>query len=271
MRSPSPDLLTLGRGIVRWAPIVNGVRKPWLDMGNVEQFTIATADTKLTKKSSRVAANVIYKEITSEREITVTMQGDEFDTDVMAALLQGTISTVDGHAGGVVAAGAEVHDAPGELDVIIQTEFPLISAVVIKQGATTFTNIATGGDDYEIVDAARGLIRLISAADGGDMNPAATFTVDYTYAALADAKRIDGGTETVVEASIHFAADNAQGPNRDGFFYRASLTADGELGFIGTEFGTWTLKAKLLDDSAGTFGGSSTCPLYELADKPSAT
>ncbi len=266
MRSPSPDLLQLGRGIVRWAPIVDGVRQPWLDFGNVEQLSLATSDTKLTKKSSRVAANVVYKEITSEREVILTVQGDEFNTDVLAVLLAGNKSTVAGAGGGTISAGAEVHAAPGELDIIVQTVHPLISAVTVKQGMTTF-----GADDYTIVDAARGLIRLIPASEGGDMNPAATFTIDYTYAALAASTKIDGGTQSVTEASIHFAADNAQGPNRDGFFYRVSLTADGDLGFIQQgDLGTWTLKAKLLDDSAGDFGGSDESPLYELADVPVA-
>jgi hypothetical protein len=177
---------------------------------------------------------------------------------------------VSAAGGGTIAVDAESLGTPGELGVILQTAHPLISNLTLKQGATTFTNTGSGGDDYTIVDAKRGLIYLVLAADGGDINPAAEIKVGYDYGATIDRDQIDGGTEVVIEASVHFSADNAEGPNRDGFFYRASLTSDGDLGLIQNEFGTWTLKCKLLDDSEGLFGGSTESPLYELTDPPSA-
>lgn len=259
MRSPSADLLTLGRGIVRWAPIVSGVRGNFLDMGNVESLSIATADTKLTKKSSRVAANVTYKEITSEREVTVTMQGDEFNSDILAALLQGNIQSVGASAGGTVL--DEVLGQFTELDVMVKLAHPLVSSVIVQQGATSFVE----GVDFVVVDAVRGFVKLLST---GSIALNVDTKVDYDWAVAVAHKRIRGGTETVKEATIRFAADNAQGPNRDADFYRVSLTSDGDLGLIATEFGTWTLKAKLLDDSDGNFGGSTDSPLYNLTDAP---
>ncbi len=260
-RSPSPDLLQLGRGVIRWAPIVSGVRKPWLDMGNCESLTVGTADTKLTKNSSRVAATVVYKEITSERVVTLTIQGDEFNLDVLAAVLAGDIEEVAATAGGTIT--AEALGTPGELDVILKLAHPLVSSVVLKQGMTTFT----AGDDYEVVDAQRGFVKLLA---DGDIDPDTAITADYTWDNAVAYKRIRGGTQNAVEASIYFAADNASGENRDLMAYRASLTSDGEQGFISNEFGTWTLKCKLLDDSAGLYGGSDASPLYEVFESPVA-
>ncbi len=266
MRSPSPDLLQLGRGIVRWAPIVNGVRGNWLDMGNVESLSLATADTKLTKKSSRVAANVIYKEITSEREVTVTIQGDEFNTDVLSAMLQGDIEAVDASMGGNET--AEDHGIPGELDCLLKLAHPLVSNVVVSDSTPT---VGVEGTDFEVIDAVRGFVRLIPASEGGGLDPAETITVAYDWDVEVAHQRIRGGTQSVFEASIRFAADNAQGPSRDAEFYRVSLTADGDLGLIQQgDLGTWTLKAKLLDDSAGRFGGSVSSPFYKLTDPPTA-
>jgi hypothetical protein len=269
MRSPSPDLLQLGRGIVRWARITSGVRGNFIDMGNVEALTIATADTKLTKKSSRIAANVIYKEITSEREVTVTIQGDEFNEEVLAALLQGNIESVGASAGGSVVEEPLAAADDFELDVLFKLAHPLVSSVVLKNIAPDTPATYTEGTDYEVTDAARGFIRIFSAAEGGTIDVTAGLVADYDWAVAVAHKRIRAGTEVVVEAAIRFAADNAQGPNRDAEFYRCSLTSDGDLGLIQNEFGTWTLKCKLLDDSAGLFGGSTSSPLYKLIDAPS--
>lgn len=260
-RSPTPDNLILGRGIVRFAPIIDGVRAHYLDMGNVQQLSIATTDTKITQKSSRVPTNTIYKEVTSEREVVVTLQGGEFDADIVAAALQGEVVSVAAVMAGTVV--AEAHVAPVELDVLIKLGKDRVSAVVVKQGMVTHTI----GDDYEVVDASRGWIKLLAS---GDIDASMAFTVDYSNAAVAACKKIRGATETVVEASIHFTANNAAGPNRDATFYRASLSSDGELGFITNEYGQWTLKCKLLDDSDGNFGGSAASPLYELIDAPVA-
>lgn len=262
-RSPSPDLLTLGRGILRWAPIVNGARAHWRDMGNVESLTVSTADTKLTKKSSRTGISTIYKEITSERTVTLTIQGDEFGSEILAAILQGKRSDVTVTAGGNVS-GEDLFggNAPGELDVIAKLAHPLVSSVVLHQGGTTFTIVA---GDYEVIDAVRGWIKILGT---GAIDPDVAITANYTWDNAAASERIDGGTLSVFEAALRFAADNAQGPNRDAWFYRVSLTPDGDLGFISTEYGSWTLKATLLDDSAGLFGGSDASPLYELRDKP---
>lgn len=276
MRSPSPDLLQLGRGIVRWAPIVAGVQGPFFDLGNVEQLTIATADTKLTKKSSRVAANVVYKEITSERDVTVTIQGDEFDAVTVAAILQGEREAVDETAGDTEAAEAITRGvAVGELGITLELAHPLVSSVVLKTvtgGAVTYDEVdpVTGDGDYEVIDAARGLVYIRTAAEGGTITAAKVLTADYTWGKEVAHERILGGTKSVIEGTIEFAADNAQGENRDATFYRASITSDGELGFISTEFATWTMKAKLLDDSAGHFGGSVACPLYVLRSVPAA-
>ena len=259
-RAPSPELLTLGRGIVRWRPIKDdGTLGPMLDMGNVEQLSINTADTKLTKNSSRTSKVTIYKQTTSQRVVTVTIVGDEFDTDVLAAVFMGSVVDVDATAGATVT--AEALGTPGDLDVILQLAHPLVSAVVLKHTSTTYDE----GTDYEVVDAKRGLVKILSTGTITGTDP---LTADYTWAAAGAYRKIIGGSETVREAKLFFAADNADGPNRDLVAFRASLAPDGDQGFISDDFGTWTLKCTLEDDSAGVYGGSVDSPLYEMSDAP---
>jgi hypothetical protein len=258
-RSPSPELLQLGRGIIRWAPIVDGVRAPWLDMGNCESLNIATADTKIKKNNLRTSTISTYKEVTTEREVTLTIVGDEFDLDVLAAVMQGEVVTVAATAGGSVV--AEALGQVTELGVILRLAKPLVDNVVLKQGMTTHVE----GDDYEVVDAARGFVKILET---GDITLNTAITADYDWAIEAAHKEIRGGSKSVVEASISFAADNAEGENRDVEVWRASLTSDGEQGFISEDFGTWTIKAKVLDDTAGDFGGSATYPMYKVKESP---
>lgn len=262
VRAPSPDLLLLGRGIVRWAPIKSdGTRLPYLDMGNVTQLSVNTADTKITKNSSRTSATTIYKQITSARIVTITIQGDEFDADIMAAVMMGTVEDVAATAGATVT--AEAHTAPGELDAIIKLNHPLVSTVVVKHSSTVYVE----GTDYVVVDAARGFVKFLSTGAIVATNP---FTVDYVWAAEAAKKRIVAGTQNVIEASLYFAADNADGPNRDLIAYKVSMEPNGDQGFISDALGNWTLKCTVEDDSAGLYGGSSDSPLYEMFDSPVA-
>lgn len=358
VRSPSPELLQLGRGIIRLAPHVDGVRLPFRDLGNCETLTVTTADTKLTKNSSRSGLATIYKELTQERVVTINITGDEFDGDTLAAILAGEVTDVAATVGAPVV--DESHELGGKQYGSIKTTHPLISAVSVAQAkATAAAAVADGGntgdatidsvvthvgsgaeiitiaatvtgadgvgeatvtgsvsgllgtaivgtlfesavidlrivdgattpltagdsytidltagtvvrtvaDDYTIEDAARGLIGIV---EGGAIDADAPILVSYTYASRAATRKIEGGTLNTQEATIMFAADNAAGPNWDATFFRVSLTPEGPLGLISQEFGTWALTAKLLDDSAGDFGGSAASPLYKLEEKPVA-
>ena len=265
VRASSPtDLLVLGRGIVRWRPIVSGVLGERRDMGEVSNLTISTTDEKLEKKSHRSAATPTIFELTRQRTVEITITGEEFDEDVMAALLMGEKETVAATAGdtgeienfGILGAG---HRG------LLKTGNPLISNVVVED--LTATSTLVEGVDYRIVDPDRGYIELLT---GSLWLPATSeIQVTYDWAAQAAGQRIKGGTLTKVEGQLEFAADNANGPNRDLLAYRVSFTPDGELGLITDEdTASWTLKGKILDDAVGDFGGSSGSPLYELTDKP---
>jgi hypothetical protein len=358
LRAPSPELLVLGRGILRLAPIVDGNRLPWRDLGNVENFTVSTADTKLTKNSSRSGLATVYKEVTSEREVTLSLTGNEFDLDNLAAILQGEVETVAAVTGSTVVDESIALNGRGY--GLIQTAQRLISALTVEQakataaaavadggnvGTATITAVTTnigsvtetititatmtGGNgvgtasvtgsvsgalgtatvgtpftsapinftitdagmtdltsgdeytialtgdvilhtvttDYILTDAARGLITIV---EGGGIDPDFPVLVSYTYASRDASRKVKGATLSTQECSIMFAADNAVGPNQDALFFRVSLTPDGELGFISEDWGTWSLSGKLLDDSAGAYGGSVDSPLYELTEKPVA-
>lgn len=142
-RSPSPDLLQLGRGVIRLALIVDGVRRPYRDLGNCDTLTVTTADTKLTKNSSRSGLATVYKEVTQERVVTVAIAGDEFDGDTLAAILQGEITDVAATAGDDVVDESIVLGGIGYGQV--RVAHPLISAVTVKQAKTAAAAAVAGG------------------------------------------------------------------------------------------------------------------------------
>lgn len=265
LRAHSPELLVLGRGICRWRPIVAGVLGEIRDMGEVEVLTIGTADEKLVKLGHRTAATVTLKEVTRSREILVKVQGNDFDEDILAAALMGEKDTIAATAGAAVVAEPKGVLGAGHRG-IIQTVNPRISLVTVKDTVAVTTLVA--GTDYVVRDAIRGFIELLP---GGLWLPATSnITVDYTWAAAGARRRIKGGTLSQIEGQLLFSADNAAGPNRDLKVYRMSWTPDGELGLITDEWGQWSLNGKVLDDSAGLYGGTVASPLYELIDAPAA-
>ena len=271
------DLRVSVRSVQRW-------RRVWADGGSRalrssgpaslprlsnEQFTqlereLAKGPAAHGWEDQRWTLNRVKTVIGRRFHLTYTIQGDEYDIRNLALALQGSIEEVAGAAGGTVDdTPEEEHAAIVITSGIIQTMHPRISTVVVKQGVATLVV----NDDYVVVDAVRGLIQQVAT---GDWDPADPVSVEYTYASTGATETLHVGTESVKEVSIYLAANNGAGENRDLRIWRASAAANGEVNFIGDDFGSYGLTITALDDSAGLFGGSAESPLADMPEKPVA-
>ena len=122
------------------------------------------------------------------------------------------------------------------------TAFREISAISLTQGVTPLV----AGTDYEVVDATRGLIRIIPG--GANLTPATQIDIDYTYASVSN-DTIRGGDTPDIYGRVLFVGDPAAGPAMDVEVWRVAVEPEGGLELIGDDFLEWTMNCEILDDS----------------------
>lgn len=256
--SPSPNLTRLGRGAVYFdRQDANGVLTGSVHLGNVDNFGLGITTESLTMKNFQQQTAANYNEVATSTDIAIDLSGFEFSKEVQAMVFLGNTSNYTqaaSSATGEVVAEATATELAGRY---LFTAKKNISAVVVKQGATTFVK----DTDYTEVDLTRGILRVIP---GGGITPGTDVTVDYSYAAITGTTMptVKGGVVSAIKGVLRFAANNTTGPNDDVIIYHASLAPNGTVGFIEDEFGKWTLTGKCLDDSLGTYGGSVSDPYF---------
>ena len=114
------------------------------------------------------------------------------------------------------------------------------------------TMTGTGGtptyvenDDYK-VDAVTGRIYIV---EGGAITDGTDIEVDYTYGTI-DLPTVRGMNQTSVKGYIRFIADPARGPKYECEIWRASIRADGAIGFISDEYASFTLAGDIESDAS---------------------
>jgi hypothetical protein len=77
----------------------------------------------------------------------------------------------------------------------------------------------------------------------------AAVTIDYkTLAATRD--QVAPGTQPFVKCALHFDPDPTDGQKVAIDIWRMNFNPAGPTGFIADDYGNWTLKGMILDDSA---------------------
>ena len=260
--APSASNVMLGRGAIyfdRRTTTDNTVGS--FHLGNCDQFGVNITTEKLTLIDNTQQSSSPYKEVVVETAVAINISGFEFSKENMALATMGANSTLTQAAAsiaGEVLASATVTNLLGKYFFLSKRD---VSNVVLKQGATTHTV----DDDYEIVDAARGLIRILP---DGDIADGTALTADYDHAAILTASALDlvfGGTSAAIEGKLRFISNNTTGPNWDFVAWNASLRPNGDIAFLsGNEFNKFTLEGTAQSDATGTYGGSSSSPYYTL-------
>jgi hypothetical protein len=235
----------------------------YFHLGNCDQLVWNIATEKLSLTDYTQQSSSPYKEVVTKTDVKGTISGFEFSLENWQLATLGNSSSYTQAAStvtGEVLASATVTGLAGKY---FWTAKQNISSVAVKQGATTFTVDV----DYEEYDLVRGIIRVI---DGGAIADGTALTVDYSYAAMTGATALDqvfGGVNTAIEGRLRFRSNNTTGPNWDLDVFNASITPNGDIGFISDEFNKFTLEVTAQSDAAGNYGGSASSPYYTLTKR----
>ena len=257
--APSTSNVMLGRGALYFDRRTDDdTTVGSFHLGNCDQFALNISTETLDLTDYTQQSSSPYVTVITKTDVKATISGFEFSKENWALATLGSNSTYTQSASsatGEVLASATVTGLKGRT---FFTDFRSISSVVVKQGATTFTVDV----DYEIVDATRGMIKILTT---GSVADGTALTVDYSYAAIASGlDTVFGGVNTAVEGTLRFVSNNTTGEDWDLTAWNASIRPNGDIGFISDEFNKFTLEATFQSDAAGSYGGSASSPYYTL-------
>lgn len=259
--TPSASNVMLGRGALyfdRRTSTDNTVGS--FHLGNCDTFGLNVSTEKLTLKDFTQQSTSNYKEVVSSTDVAINIAGFEFSKDTMALATMGTISTYTQSSGTVTAETLAASTVTGLKGRFFFTAYKNISAVALKQGATTYVL----NTDYQITDAVRGIIKILTT---GGVTDGTALTIDYTKAAMTGGSALDaifGGADAAIEGKLRFVSNNTTGPNWDLTAWNVSLRPNGDVSLISEEFNKFTLEGSAQSDASGTYGGSASSPYYTL-------
>src|SRR5574343_45339 len=240
--APNPSNLLLGKGAVYFDPFTTaGAKTGEIHLGNCEAFEITPSTETATKMNSMEAAAGVYKEVTKAQRYDVAITGSEFNKENLALVLLSATSTLTQTSGTVTAETITSSAKKGRWYACAKRS---ILSVTVKAGVAGSTAM-TLTTDYTI-DAVTGRIYVVP---GGSIADGDIIKVDYTHAVISSYK-VSAGTTPKLEVFLRFVGDPSAGPAYEVQAWRVRLSPDGALPFISDDFGTWTLKGVVQNDSA---------------------
>lgn len=251
--TPSNLNLMLGAGELWFKR--NDIDTGFAHLGNCTSFNVSFEDEEKKVVNRMNSSLGTYRRITSSRTGNVEITGQEFNPDNIGLVTMGTVGVL-AQAGSTAVGEVLATAAQAVGERAYKTEFRQISAVVLKQGATTLTI----DDDYTIEDAVLGVITFHTS--GTDFVAGTQIDADYTYAADTS-PTVAGGTNNVIEGVLLFVGDPAVGGAMDIEVHKMSLKPEGALEFIGDDTLDWTLSGEALDDSVNF----PNDPFWKLVDR----
>lgn len=242
--TPNSDNIFLGSGDLFFDRFKDGQKTGEIHFGNVTAFNVSTTDETKKLFESMTKNRGLYKEVTTQRTVTANVTGNEFNIENVALALMGSEGAIDQAAGVIADQTLTASAKHGRYYPVGKRN---ISAVVVKEGATTFVE----GTDYQ-VDAASGRVKVLAT---GSITEGSTLTVSCSYA-MTKLKVIEGANAGTIEGSLRFVGDPTAGPAVEVEVFRVKVNPSGELGFISEEFGAWSLTCSVLADQSRPAGES---------------
>jgi hypothetical protein len=248
----------LGRGnlyIDEWS---GGVKTgKYRMMGNVPKFAVTTEDDVLEKNSSCEASAPLVLSIVRKRTDKFAITLDEFQVDNVKLGLMGSKATYSQTTGAVT---GETLVAAVVKGGYYATANRRITAITVKKSPSTPMVLGT---DYTVVDAEKGIIHILTT--GGVLVDGDTVLIDYTKGTITNETRIAAGTATVIDASLLFVPDPANGPKLEIEVWHVQINVDGETGFITEDdTGQLQLTGKVISDAAN----HPTEPYFRVTPRP---
>lgn len=244
--TPNTADYNLGRGIVYFASLTNGLPGAYRDLGNAPEFNISVEVETIEHQSSRQGLRVVDKEVVISQKVTLTITLDELNSENLALFFSGSQGTLTNPA------------------VSAQTEFEMISSVELGRWydivddsgvraynftSTNAIDIDNGTDDTNLVagtdytlDAEMGRIFFHSDASAIEAGEA----VDVAWsldAGNVNVNEVKALTTSAVVGALKFISVNpaAADAKTEYQFHQVSLKADGDFSLIGDEFTTMQL------------------------------
>jgi len=230
--------ILLGRGKIYFDRFDStGARTGELFLGNCPTFEVTPTSEDIKKYSSAdKAADLIASDVL-RTTLALRIVGDEFSKENLAMALFGDTSTFS-QTGSSVTSEAIANVLQGRYYALSKRQVSLVT--VTDGGATTYVE----GTDYK-VDAITGRIYII---EGGAITDGSDIEVDFTYATIA-LQTVRGMNQTSVKGYLRFIGDPARGPKYECEIWRASVRADGAIGFISDEYSSFTLTGDIESDA----------------------
>ena len=231
--------ILLGRGKIYFDRFgATGARTGELFLGNCPTFEITPTSEEIKKYSSAdKAADLIASDVL-RTTLALKIVGDEFSKENLAMALFGDTATL-AQTGATITNEAIADVLQGRYYALSKRQ---VSAVTVTGPSGTPTYVAN--TDYK-VDVVSGRIYIV---EGGGIADLADIEVDFTYATLA-LPTVRGMNQTSVKGYLRFIADPARGPKYECEIWRASIRADGAIGFISDEYASFTLTGDIESDA----------------------
>ena len=220
---------TIGRGKVYLAmmPDENTVGGDWRFVGNTTSFKLGTNPTKKEHFASTSRFKTKDRSIVLGVDYNFEMITDNINSENGAMFFSNSKSTL---TQAVVASSTEIigpilagHSyqlgvslaAPSGLMGIDPAGF----AVAVSPGGTALVEDV----DY-VMDFTSGMIHFLP----GSILAVDAESIDVTYAVLGTTRDVIISSETQINASVKFIADNPSGPNRNWYIPKAAISPTGD-------------------------------------------
>lgn len=209
-------------------------------LGNATGFGFDTTVTKETIRDFTVAAQPISTEAITELTQEVSFKGKELDIPQVKMLFLGKAGTAITQ---IVGTGAEYEIETAELN----RYYDLGKRKVSNVEAVNVAVPLVADVDFEVFDADRGIIKLLSTATVVEAGDTVTFTFDHAAIAAPGLPVVETGKESV-RGRLFFMGDPSRGDTWDLTMWRCEATPDGSLALLGRDTAEFSLKFKSVLD-----------------------
>ena len=244
--------ILLGRGELFFDRYnASGIKTGERFLGNCESFALSIEDETRDKYSSAEPTAPLIKSVVVRRTPTLTIVLNEFDEDNLSLAFMGDKADFLQTAGTVTDEAIPTTSIKKgywfQLGPLALPARNIAAAPVIRSAAGGGGTLYVINTDY-IVDLVRARIFVVA---GGAIPNAGPLFVTYTRVVYVagNLPTAQAGISSFIEGFLRFIGRPATGPIWEVEVWRASMSPDGEVAFIGDDYASYTMKGKVLADT----------------------
>lgn len=230
-----------GSGAIMFAPeLEDGTISPArFALGNATGFGFDTTVTKETIRDFTVAEQPISTEPITELTQEVSFKGKELDLPQIKMLFLGEEATAISQTLG--------EDQEVEIEAELDRYFDLGKRTVSNVVGLNVAVPLIDGVDFEVFDATRGIVKLLSTATVVEDGDTVTFTFDCAAIVAPGLSVIETGKASV-RGRLFFLGNPSRGDTWDLTMWRCEASPDGSLALLGRETAEFGIKFKSVLD-----------------------